>query len=172
MKGKNRALVKGSCVTIAVIVAFFLITLNKASAGSILISVAEFTTDGGTYTAPGDFYKSFSEGYLSGSASDPCFLAAVKIPANARKVTNVTVYLTDDGTGTANPWFQLDAIDMATGTVDNYTAVEVTTGTITIQPIGLPLSHNNLVKGRVYQLGTCLDAGQKLYGAKVFYSLW
>jgi phosphate/sulfate permease len=171
MKETRRFLVKGFCIIIAAMVTFLVCAADKADAASVLIPVAEFTTDGGTNTAPGDFYKLFSGGYLVGSASDPCFVAPVKIPGNATKINKVIVYLIDDGSGVSDPWFQLDAIDMAAGAVDNYTAGGVTTGTSTIQAIELPLSKKALVKGRVYQLGTCLDAGQYLYGAKVIYTV-
>ena len=144
---------------------------DKADAASLMIPVAEFTTDGGVDSGPGSYYKQFSGGYLSGTDSNPCLVAPVKIPGNATKINKVIIYLIDDNTGAGDPWFQLDAINIATGDVDNYTAGDVTTGTSTIQGIELPLSHKALVKGLVYQLGTCLYGGQQLYGAKVIYTV-
>jgi hypothetical protein len=169
MKGTRRFLVKGFCIIIAVMVMFLVADADKADAGSLLIPVAEFTVDGGINTDAGSFYKLFSGGYLSGTASYPCLVAPVRIPGNATKINKVIVYLIDDGSGAIDPFFQLDAINMATGSVDNYTYGNVTNGTTSIQAIELPLSHKALVPGRVYQLGTCLDAGQTLYGAKIIY---
>ena len=99
----------------------------------------------------------------------PC--APVKIPGTATKINKVIVYLTDDGSSTTLPFFQLTAINMATAFAEDYVFTDVTTGTPTIQAIELPLITKTLVKGRVYQLGTCLDAGQFLYGAKVIYTV-
>jgi hypothetical protein len=86
MKGKNRFLVKGFCMMIAVIVPFLVVAADKADAASVLIPVAEFTTDGTTYTDAGSFYKSFSRGYLEGSDTYPCLVAPVRIPGNATKI--------------------------------------------------------------------------------------
>jgi len=60
---------------------------------------------------------------------------------------------------------------MATAFTEDYVNYEVTEGTDTIQGIELPLLKRKLVKGRVYQLGTCLYSGQYLYGAKVVYTV-
>lgn len=170
MKENNRFLGKGFHMMIAVIVMFLIGIAGKTDAASLMIPVAEFTYDGFIGTDPG-YFKDFSGGYLVGGVNYPCLVAPVKIPGNATKINKVIVYLIDDGSGVGNPWFQLDAINMATGAVDNYTAGDVTTGTSTLQAIELPLSHKTLVKGQVYQLGTCLDTGQFLYGAKVVYTV-
>jgi hypothetical protein len=171
MNGKNRFLVKGFCMMIAVIVPFLVGDADKADAASLLIPVAEFTNDGFVNTVPGSYFKFFNGGYLEGGVNYPCLVAPVKLPGNATRINKVIVYLIDDGSGAIDPLFQLDAINMATGVVDNYTIGNVTNGTSTIQATELPLSHKTLVKGQVYQLGTCLDAGQFLYGAKVVYTV-
>jgi hypothetical protein len=171
MKENNRFLGKGFHMMIALIGMFLIGVAGQAGAASVLIPVAEFTNDGFVNTVPGSYFKSFDGGYLEGGVNDPCLVAPVKIPGNATKINKIIVYLIDDGSGVLDPYFQLDAINMATGAVDNYTAGAVTTGTSTIQAIELPLSHKTLVKGQVYQLGTCLDAGQFLYGAKVVYTV-
>ena len=106
-----------------------------------------------------------------GGVNDPCLVAPVKIPGSATKINKVIVYLIDDGTGTVSPHFELTAIGMTTAFAEDYVFADVTEGTDTIQGIELPLLKQKLVKGRVYQLGTCLDAGQYLYGAKVIYTV-
>lgn len=141
-----------------------------AATGSVLISMSEFTIDGGTGSAPGDFYKTFNGGYLSGGASDPCFTASVHIPGNATKINKVVVYLTDTGSSSERPFFQLTGLSMGTGQIDNYCDANVTTGTSSVQPIQVPVLKHNLVPGRVYQLGACISNGQNLYGAKVVYT--
>jgi hypothetical protein len=172
MKGKYRFLVKGSFMMIAVMVIFLVVATNKADAatGSAVITAAEFTTDGGTYTAPGDFYKHFSGAYLEGGANGPCFVARVPIPGSATKINKLIVYLTDTNV-TKDPYFQLTALNIATTDYEDYFAADVLTGTDTIQAIELTLDKHALVKGRVYQLGTCLYDGQQLYGAKVIYTV-
>jgi len=162
---------KAGLMFLALMISVLVGFANRAEAGSIMISVAEFTADGDTDTGPGTYLKSFDGGYLTGSIPRPCLVAPVRIPGNATKINKVIVYLIDDGTAPVDPWFQLDAINMATGDVDNYTAGVVTTGTDTVQGIELPLLKQKLVKGRVYQLGTCLSGGQFLYGAKVVYTV-
>jgi len=169
MKGKNGFIVRFFYMLIAVMAMFLLCAADKADAGSVLIPISEFTIDGGTGAAPGSFYKYFSGGYLAGSIDYPCFLAPVRIPGSATKINKVIVYFTDTN-ATSDPWFQLTALNMATTEYEDYTygAVE---GTDTIQAIEVPLLKHSLVKGRVYQLGTCLNDGQDLYGAKVFYTV-
>ena len=169
MKGKSRFFVKVFCMMIAVLAMFLLAAVDKADAGSVLIPISEFTIDGGTGAAPGSFYKYFSGGYLAGSIDYPCFLAPVRIPGSATKINKVIVYFTDTN-ATSDPWFQLTALNMATTEYEDYTygAVE---GTDTIQAIEVPLLKQKLVRGRVYQLGTCLDADQQLYGVKVVYTV-
>jgi hypothetical protein len=173
MKRKNRFFVKGFYMMIAVMTMFLVGAADKADAASasVLIPVAEFTTDGGTWTAPGDFFKSFAGGYLSGGDSGSCLVAPVKIPGNATKINKLIVYLTDDGTGAFHPLFQLTAIDMTTAFAEDYVNSEVADGSDTIQAIEVPLLKQKVVKGRVYQLGTCLYGGQYLYGAKVLYTV-
>lgn len=171
MKRTIRFLVKGFCIIIVVMVMFLVGVADQADAASLMIPVAEFTPDGGIGASPGSYYKLFYGGYLSGTDNYPCLVAPVRIPGNATKINKVIIYLIDDNIGAGDPWFQFDGINMATGETDNYTAGEVTTGTSTIQAIELPLSHKTLVKGQVYQLGTCLYGGQYLYGAKVIYTV-
>jgi len=142
-----------------------------AATASLLIPISEFTTDGGTYTSPGDFSKIFPGGYLLGGGTGPCFVAPVSIPGNATKINKVIVYLIDDGFGEFNPYFELTAVNMATAFFEDYVNAEVTDGTGTIQAIELPLIKKVLIKGRVYQLATCLYGGQLLYGAKVVYTV-
>jgi len=171
MKGKSNFFAKCFCMMIAVIVLFLAGDVDKAEAASLLIPVSEFTTNGEIETDAGTFFKSFSGGYLSGTATYPCLIAPVRIPGNATKINKVIVYLIDDFIGVSAPYFQLDALNMATGIVDNYTNAFVTNGTSFVQGYELPLSHKALVKGRVYQLGVCLDEGEYLYGAKVIYTV-
>jgi hypothetical protein len=169
MKGKNRFFVKGFYMMIAVMTMFLVGAADRACAatGSVVIPVAEFTDDGfgGSYT------KSFSGGYLGGADDSPCLVAPVKIPGNATKINKLIVYLTDDGTGAFDPLFQLTAIDMTTAFAEDYVKGEVADGSDTIQAIEVPLLKQKLVKGRVYQLGTCLANGQYLYGVKVLYTV-
>ena len=172
MKGKSRFFVKVLDIMIAVMVMFFVGAAGKADAatGSAVITAAEFTTDGGTYTAPGDFYKHFSGAYLEGGANGPCFVARVPIPGSATKINKLIVYLTDTNV-TKDPYFQLTALNIATTDYEDYFAADVLTGTDIIQAIELTLDKHALVKGRVYQLGMCLYDGQQLYGAKVIYTV-
>ena len=60
---------------------------------------------------------------------------------------------------------------MGTAFAEDYFYSTVTAGTDTIQAIELTLDKHALVKGRVYQLGTCLYDGQQLYGVKVVYTV-
>ena len=163
--------VKSSFAVVCLVCAAILIggTMSSSEAANIRIPVAEFTTDGGVETAPGNFYKLFSGGYLVGGTNSPCFVAPVRLPNNATTIKKVIVYFSDTSAADS-PFFQLDAIDMETGTVTNYTIGNVTTGTPTIQGIELPLSQTSLAKKRVYQLGTCLNSSEFFYGAKVVYS--
>lgn len=162
---------KTGAILSVLVILFLAGSAYRADAASLLIPVAEFTYDGWGGADPMPYFKSFHGGYLAGSDAGPCLVASVRLPGNATKINKVIVYLIDNGTGAYDPYFTLDAIDMTTGTTYNYFAYEVTTGTSTVQAIELPLSQKQLVKGRVYQLGTCLSGGQYLYGAKVVYTV-
>jgi hypothetical protein len=168
MEGTKKFLVKGFYM-IAVMVMFLVGAADKACAAtaSVVIPAAEFTDDGfgASYT------KSFSGGYLGGTDDSPCLVAPVKIPGNATKINKLIVYLIDDGTGAGDPLFQLTAIDMTTAFAEDYVNSEVADGTDVIQAIEVPLLKQKVVKGRVYQLGTCLYGGQYLYGVKVLYTV-
>ena len=144
---------------------------GKSDAGSVLIPVAEFTEDGQTNADAPNYLKDFQGGSLEARDSWSCFVAPVRIPGNATKITKVIVYFKDLNPAPASAWFTLDAIDMAAGTADNYVDYYLQTGTDIVQAFELPLSHKALVKGRVYQLGTCLTVNHYLYGAKVVYSV-
>jgi len=144
---------------------------DKANAGSVMIPVAEFTYDGTSGADTYPYFKSFVGGYLTGSDTRSCLVAPVKLPGNATKINKVIVYLIDEGTGAGFPFFRLTAIDMTTAFAEDYVDYNVTEGIDTIQGIELPLLKQKLVKRRVYQLGTCLYAGQYLYGVKVVYTV-
>ena len=173
MKRKYRFLIKGFFMMIAVMVMFLVGATDKADAAtaSVLIPMTEFTTDGGTWTAPGDFRKYFEGGYLEGGVNGPCLVAPVKIPGNATKINKLIVFLADDGTAIRSPYFNLSGITLATGVYDVYYDDWVTSGLSSVQAIEVPLDMHTVVKGRVYQLGTCLYDGQRLYGAKVVYTV-
>ena len=145
---------------------------GQSDAASLLIPVAEFTEDGQTGSDGGNYFKLFQGGgYIEAQVGRPCFVAPVRIPGNATKISKVIVYYQDLNPAPSTAWFTLDAINMATGTSDNYVDAYVNTGTDIIQAFELPLSHKTLAKGQVYQLGTCIEAGQYLYGAKVVYTV-
>jgi len=169
MKEKSKFFVKFFHMMVAVTVLSVVGAADSAVAatGSVVIPVAEFTDDG----FGASYEKSFGGGYLSGSVESPCLVAPVKIPGNATKINKLIVYLTDDGTGGFDPLFQLTAIDMTTAFAEDYVYSDDTVATDTIQAIELTLLKQKLVKGRVYQLGTCLANGQVLYGAKVLYTV-
>jgi hypothetical protein len=88
-----------------------------------------------------------------------------------QKITKVVVYFEDLNPAPLSAWFTLDATDMAAGTTYNYVDYYVETGTNIVQAFELPLSHKALVKGQVYQLGTCIRDNHYLYGAKVVYTV-
>ena len=160
---------KTGLVLLVLIILVLVGATEKTNAASILIPVAEFIPDGNT--GYGSYSIHIRGGYLAGSADYPCFVAPVRIPTNATKITKVVVYLQDWGLGTSNPYFTLDAINMATGSTESYLATEVSTDNGGELAIELSLDKKSLVKGRVYQLGACLDEDQWLYGAKVVYTL-
>jgi len=172
MKGKTVFLTKMFFMMIAIIVPFLSGAVDKACAGSgsVVIPMTEFSTDGGTWTSPGDFSKHLNGGFLQGGTSDPCLIAPVRIPGNATRVNKLIVYLRDWHIGQYSPYFHFSGITMETGEYEVYYDGSVTRGDETVQAIELPLLKHKLVKGRVYQLGTCLDQGQQFYGAKVIYT--
>jgi hypothetical protein len=141
---------------------------DRADTASLIIPVSEFTPDGNS--SPGDYTISM-DGILTGSSTYPCFFAPVRIPGKAKKISRVIIYLIDYGTGTVDPYFNLAALNIAEATYEYYISDYVDTGTSTIQGIDLILDQQALLKGRVYQFGTCLDAGQALYGVQVFYKV-
>jgi hypothetical protein len=141
---------------------------GMAYAGTVKISVAEFTSDG--FSAPFDYIKSFAAGTLSvPGAANPCLIAAVKIPATATRITKLTVYLSDDGSGASPPAFLLSGLRPSDGTATAYANASVTTGTQVVQGFVVPLMTRNITPGQNIALGLCLSAGQVFYGAKVNY---
>ena len=170
-------------VLIAVMVTFLVGAADKADAatGSVMISAAEFTPDGfidmvPTVTGPGSYRKSFDNGGLSGTAAGPCLVAPVKIPGTATKINNVIVYLIDEGNpGTIPAHFKLISIELAlnaSGALgEDYVDTDVGQANIFLHGIQLPLLKKKLVKGRLYQVGICLDDGQHLYAVKVVYTV-
>jgi hypothetical protein len=151
------------CVLITAMSVLCIGIAGNAFAGVVRISAAEFTSDG----MGGSYSKWFDRGTLLGDDSNPCLVARVNIPGTARSITKVVVYLTDDGSSSSHPWFSFSGLNMATGETA-YGDDEVTTGTTTLQGIQIPVGWATKA-GMVYQLGTCLQGGQELYGAKVVY---
>jgi hypothetical protein len=162
---------KAGLVFLVLIISVLVIFAGNSNAATVLIPVAEFTEDGQTNADAVNYFKDFQGGFLQGKDSWSCFVAPVRIPGNATKINKVTVYFKDLNPAPVVAWFTLDAVDMAAGTTDNYVDYSLLNGTDIVQAFDLPLSHKALVKGRVYQLGTCLQNDHYLYGAKVVYSV-
>ena len=164
-KGKAVLPVLLSCSMAMAIVMFGM--TGMADAGAVKISPAEFTSDG--YNAQFAYFKRFADGTLEGSADNPCLIAVVKIPGTATRLKKLTVYLTDDGTGTISPSFDLIGMKPTDGTTTTYANTNVTSGTSVVQGIVVPLVEKNITRGQNIALGICLGAGQVFYGAKVNY---
>ncbi len=140
--------------------------IGIANAGAVKISVAEFTTDGNN--AQFSYAKNVANGTLTGSTSNPCLVAAVKIPSTATQIKKLILYLTDEGIG-SHPSFDLIGLNPVDGTTTKYGSDIVTTGTSVVQGIEVPLVEKNITKGQNIALGLCLSEGQVFYGAKIKY---
>ena len=162
---------KTGLVCLALLILVLVGSTDNADSSSVLIPVAEFTADGQTTSDSGTYFKDFVGGFLEGRGSWSCFVAPVRIPGNATKINKVIVYFEDLNPAPLSAWFTLDATDMAAGTTYNYVSYYVETGTDFVQAFELPLSQKALVKGRVYQLGTCMRDNHYFYGAKVVYAV-
>ncbi len=165
MKRTKGNVIRLFCTVIAVMTVIFVGSAGNAFASAVKLSAADFTSDGGS----GTYFKLFSQGTLEGDSSNPCLVAPVNIPGTATSIDKIVVFLTDDGSGALAPWFRLTGLNMKTGDTTTYFVGDVTEGTTTLQGIQIPVGMPTEVGPMVYQLGTCLDGGQFLYGVKVVY---
>ena len=129
---------------------------------------AAFTSDGND---PDGFMMPFSGGYFFGLVSTgACLLAPVQLP-NGVTITSLEVRL-DDANGTDSEWFDLDRINLETGTVTAMAMVSSPAGTtgglvtLTDDTITEPIVSDMYA----YQVTTCARPNINVYSVRIGYS--
>ena len=168
---KRKDVVRGSvfCILVAAIMLGGMAV--KAEAASLRLSMADFTTDGEMVAGETGFYKHFSGGYISGTASGSdsvCLVAPVKFPTSAKKVKSAVVYAKDNN-GSIDFWAGLYGVDITTGPATFLGDVNSSGSSTSIQPLTLDIPDPTLHKNYQYFLGICLYGSQYFYGAQITY---
>jgi hypothetical protein len=158
---KGRGVVRGSvfCVLAAVIMLGGM--AMKAEAGSIRLSMADFTSDGMSATS---YNKWFSDGYLEGD--NACLVAPIPFKGIPGKLKNVTLYVID---GAGGFWGGFYGVDMTTGAVTDVVEGITSYPSPDVQALVLTPLYPKLNKKNQYYLGICIYSNQYFYGAQVNY---
>ena len=166
---KRRALVRGSvfCVLVAVIMLGGM--AMKAEAGSIRLSMADFTSYGWDYPL---YDKLFSLGAIAmpedAIEEDVVYLVApIHFKSIPKKLKNVTLYVRDE-VGSSF-WGGFYGVDMTIGDVIDVVEGTTSSPSPNVKAFILTPSSPKLYKQYQYYLVICMHINQYFYGAQVNY---